>query len=87
MIGARPIAEAIWNELRTLSPMHGGMSYRRLEEMGGIQWPCYDESHPGEMFLHGRLWSEPLIGPRAPFQSWWNSSRQWTSLTSNIPFA
>jgi formate dehydrogenase major subunit len=47
--------------------MHGGMSYRRLEEMGGIQWPCYDESHPGEMFLHGRLWSDPLIGPRAPF--------------------
>jgi predicted molibdopterin-dependent oxidoreductase YjgC len=62
-----PNPEAIWNELRPLSPMHGGMSYRRLEEMGGIQWPCYDESHPGEMFLHGRLWSEPLIGPRAPF--------------------
>ena len=62
-----PDPEAIWNELRPLSPMHGGMSYRRLEEMGGIQWPCYDESHPGEMFLHGRLWSEPLIGPRAPF--------------------
>ena len=47
--------------------MHAGMSYRRLEEMGGIQWPCYDESHPGEIFLHGRLWSDPLIGPRAPF--------------------
>ena len=62
-----PNSEAIWNELRQLSPMHGGMSYRRLEEMGGIQWPCYDESHPGEMFLHGRLWCEPLIGPRAPF--------------------
>jgi predicted molibdopterin-dependent oxidoreductase YjgC len=59
--------EAIWNEVRSLSPMHGGMSYRRLEELGGIQWPCYDENHPGEMFLHGRLWSEPLIGPRAPF--------------------
>jgi predicted molibdopterin-dependent oxidoreductase YjgC len=62
-----PDPETIWNELRTLSPMHGGMSYRRLEEMGGIQWPCYDETHPGEMFLHGRFWSEPLIGPRAPF--------------------
>jgi len=62
-----PDSETIWNELRTLSPMHGGMSYTRLEELGGIQWPCYDESHPGEMFLHGRLWSEPLIGPRAPF--------------------
>jgi predicted molibdopterin-dependent oxidoreductase YjgC len=62
-----PDPEAIWNELRSLSPMHAGMSYRRLEEMGGIQWPCYDEAHPGEMFLHGRLWCDPLIGPRAPF--------------------
>jgi predicted molibdopterin-dependent oxidoreductase YjgC len=62
-----PNAERIWNELRALSPMHAGMSYRRLEEMGGIQWPCYDESHPGEMYLHGRLWQEPLISPRAPF--------------------
>jgi predicted molibdopterin-dependent oxidoreductase YjgC len=62
-----PDPEALWNELRLLSPMHGGMSYRRLEELSGLQWPCYDESHPGEMFLHGRLWSDPLIGPRAPF--------------------
>jgi predicted molibdopterin-dependent oxidoreductase YjgC len=63
----KPRAEAIWNELRSLSPMHAGMSYKRLEELGGIQWPCYDESHPGELYLHSRLWREPLIGPRAPF--------------------
>jgi predicted molibdopterin-dependent oxidoreductase YjgC len=63
----QPNAERIWNELRTLSPMNAGMSYERLEKLGGIQWPCYDESHPGELFLHGRLWHEPLIGPRAPF--------------------
>ena len=62
-----PNAESIWNELRALSPMHTGMSYERLEKLGGIQWPCYDESHPGELFLHGRLWSDPLIGPRSPF--------------------
>jgi len=60
-------AECIWDELRKLSPMNAGMSYERLEKLGGIQWPCYDESHPGEVFLHGRLWHEPLIGPRAPF--------------------
>ncbi len=60
-------SECIWDEVRRLSPMHAGMSYRRLEELGGIQWPCYDESHPGEMFLHSRLWQTPLIGPRAPF--------------------
>ena len=29
---ARPEAERIWDELRSLSPMHAGMSYRRLEE-------------------------------------------------------
>ena len=49
--------------------MHAGMSYRRLEESGGIQWPCYDDSHPGELFLHGRLWQTPVLGPRAPFHA------------------
>ena len=63
----KPDPETIWNELRSLSPMHAGMSYERLEKLGGIRWPCYDESHPGELFLHGRLWERPVIGPRAPF--------------------
>ncbi len=64
-----PEPERIWNELRSLSPMHAGMSYSRLEKFGGIQWPCYDESHPGEMYLHSRLWQRPVLGPRAPFSS------------------
>jgi formate dehydrogenase major subunit len=63
-----PSAQAAWDEMRALSPMHAGMSYARLEQLGGIQWPCPDESHPGSPFLHGRLWKEPLEGPRAPFQ-------------------
>jgi predicted molibdopterin-dependent oxidoreductase YjgC len=64
-----PSAEEVWNELRTLSPMHGGMSYQRLEELGGIQWPCPDEQHPGELFLHARLWEEDPAkrGAPAPF--------------------
>ncbi len=62
-----PTAEEAWDELRTLSPMHGGMSYARLEEHGGLQWPCPDEEHPGSLFLHGRLWQEPVGGPPAPF--------------------
>lgn len=65
----KPELEQIWNELRSLSPMHAGMSYSRLEELGGIQWPCFDESHPGEMFLHSRLWQRPVLGPRAPFSA------------------
>jgi predicted molibdopterin-dependent oxidoreductase YjgC len=59
--------EAIWDELRMLSPVHAGMSYKRLEELGGLQWPCYDENHPGELFLHSRLWEDPVPGNRAPF--------------------
>jgi formate dehydrogenase major subunit len=61
-----PEAEAVWDELRSLSPLHRGMSYARLEELGGIQWPCWDEQHPGEQFLHARLW-EPEVAWRAAF--------------------
>ncbi len=62
-------AEQAWDELRSLSPMHGGMSYARLEALGGLQWPCYDEEHPGELFLHARLWeADPARrGAPAPF--------------------
>jgi predicted molibdopterin-dependent oxidoreductase YjgC len=62
-----PTSEELWNEVRSLSPVHAGMSYARLEALHGLQWPCYDENHPGEQYLHGRLWSRPVIGPRAPF--------------------
>jgi formate dehydrogenase major subunit len=60
-------AEATWNELRRLSPVHAGMSYARLEAENGLQWPCYSEDHPGELFLHSRLWEDPVPGNRAPF--------------------
>ncbi|HEY8167459.1 MAG TPA: molybdopterin dinucleotide binding domain-containing protein, partial [Candidatus Limnocylindrales bacterium] len=62
-----PTAEDVWNEVRALSPVHAGMSYARLEAEDGLQWPCYDEQHPGELFLHSRLWEDPVVGPRAPF--------------------
>jgi formate dehydrogenase major subunit len=65
----RPAAEQVWDEVRSLSPWHRGMSYRRLEEKGGIHWPCPDESHPGSPVLHERLWKEPIEGPPAPFSA------------------
>jgi len=65
----RPTAEQVWDECRSLSPMHAGMAYRRLEELAGIQWPCPDESHPGTQFLHSRLWKDPVEGPLAPFHA------------------
>jgi formate dehydrogenase major subunit len=65
----QPTAEEAWDELRSLSPMHRGMSYDRLEAEGGLQWPCLDEEHPGSQFLHARLWERPRQGPAAPFSA------------------
>ena len=62
-----PSASEVWDEVRSLSPIHRGMSYPRLEAMGGLRWPCPDETHPGTLFLHGRLWDDPVGEPRAPF--------------------
>ena len=64
-----PTAEQVWDECRSLSPMHAGMRYSRLDELGGIQWPCPDESHPGTQFLHARLWKDPIEGAPAPFHA------------------
>jgi len=62
-----PSAEDVWNEVRRLSPWHGGMTYPRLAELNGLQWPCPDERHPGSPLLHDRLWKDPVEGPPAPF--------------------
>ncbi len=60
--------ETLWDELRSLSPMHQGMSWARLEAEGGLQWPCPTDDHPGSAFLHGWLWEDDLGGRgRAPF--------------------
>ena len=62
-------SEKIWDELRSLSPLHSGMSYRLLEERGGLQWPFPDEDGPETSFLHARLWeTDPdKRGKPAPF--------------------
>ena len=64
-----PSAEDVWNEVRALSPQLQGMSYARLEALGGLQWPCPNESHPGTLFLHARLWDDDpaMRGRLAPF--------------------
>ena len=61
--------EQIWDELRRLSPMHAGMSWPRLDELGGIQWPCFTEDTLEPPYLHGRLWADDPSerGRRAPF--------------------
>ncbi len=67
--GPRQIAESVWNEIRSLSPMHAGMTYQRIEELGGIQWPCPSETELEPSYLHHRLWADDPAdrGRLAPF--------------------
>ncbi len=43
--------EAIMEEIASLTPIYGGMTYQRIED-NGVQWPCPDQDHPGTKFLH-----------------------------------
>jgi formate dehydrogenase major subunit len=49
--------------------MHAGMSWQRLDELGGIQWPCFSEDTLEPPYLHGRLWADDPAerGRPAPF--------------------
>ncbi|RPI86762.1 MAG: formate dehydrogenase subunit alpha, partial [Chloroflexi bacterium] len=42
----------VFVEIANLTPSYAGMSYERLEELGGLQWPCPNAEHPGTAYLH-----------------------------------
>ena len=54
----------IWDEMAALTPSMAGISHRRLDDEGGIQWPCPSDDHPGTRFLYE---SDFPRGPRAKF--------------------
>jgi len=42
----------IMEEISSLTPIYGGVSYPRLDKIEGLQWPCPEDSHPGTPYLH-----------------------------------
>jgi len=42
----------IQDEIASLTPLYGGINYDRLDELGFLQWPCFDVDHPGTVYLH-----------------------------------
>jgi len=46
----------IMEEIASLTPSYGGISYDRLEG-DGLQWPCPTEEHPGTPILHTQQFS------------------------------
>lgn len=54
----------IWDEMASLTPIVGGINYSRLDNEGGLQWPCRDLSDSGTRFLYQDSFP---IGERAKF--------------------
>jgi len=50
----------IMEEIITVTPSYGGITYDRLDETGGLQWPCPNAEHPGTRFLHSGKFSRGL---------------------------
>ncbi len=44
--------EAIFAELKELTPSYHGMTKQRLLDEEGLRWPCPSEDHPGTPILH-----------------------------------
>ena len=42
---------AIWDEMREVTEPFNGITYQRLEEEGGVHWPCPSLDHPGTPYL------------------------------------
>ncbi|NHN58728.1 MULTISPECIES: molybdopterin-dependent oxidoreductase [Halorussus] len=46
-------AADVMDEINDLAPIYGGVTHERLEEKeDGLQWPCWDEDHPGTPYLY-----------------------------------
>jgi predicted molibdopterin-dependent oxidoreductase YjgC len=45
-------AEEIFGEMMHVTPSYAGINYQRLDQEGGIQWPCPTPNHPGTPYLH-----------------------------------
>ena len=42
----------IMDEISSVTPSFGGISYDRLEDIEGLHWPCPNKDHPGTPVLH-----------------------------------
>jgi len=49
----------IQEEIASLTPIYGGISYDRIEEEG-LQWPCPEREHPGTPYLHAGSFNRGL---------------------------
>ncbi len=56
----------VWDELRRLAPILGGVTHERLDNGERLQWPCPTEDHPGTPYLHADEMDSGMPGFFAP---------------------
>ncbi|MCP4168331.1 MAG: formate dehydrogenase subunit alpha [Chloroflexi bacterium] len=62
--------EAVWQEIGQVAAEFRGITYKRIDK-AGIQYPCYDEEHPGTLYLfeegvpsgRGKFWQMDFKPP------------------------
>mgnify|MGYP003385383009 CR=1 FL=1 len=47
-----PNAEAIFDEMTSLTPIYSGMTYPGIQQQRGLQWPCDEDNPAGTKILH-----------------------------------
>ena len=50
----------VMDEIAAVTPIYGGVSYERLEDLGSLQWPVPTSDHPGTPYLHKGKFSRGL---------------------------
>jgi predicted molibdopterin-dependent oxidoreductase YjgC len=45
-------SSSVMDEINRLTPSYGGITYDRIENEGGLAWPCPTLDHPGSPILH-----------------------------------
>ncbi|MBI5503014.1 MAG: formate dehydrogenase subunit alpha [Deltaproteobacteria bacterium] len=59
--------QAVWDEMRGLTPSMAGIAWSRLEGSAAVCWPCPAEDHPGTPILHAQKFTRGL-GQFAPIE-------------------
>jgi predicted molibdopterin-dependent oxidoreductase YjgC len=53
-------ASDVMDEMATVTPQYGGVTYGRLDAAGELRWPCRDAGDPGTAILHAETFTRGL---------------------------
>ncbi len=67
--------QQIWDEMRELCPLFYGVTYKKMGDMGHVQWPCPTLEHPGTPYLYAGNHFDTPTGKGQLFAAPWRARR------------